>query len=89
MHPKRRSDLTFSEIEHTGESILVDAGGERAVVLNPLAAVVWLLCDGHRDVGGICDEIVDHFGDAVKRQSVAEDIRSLLTDFEREGLLES
>jgi hypothetical protein len=89
MQPRRRSDLTVSEIEHTGESIVVDSHGDRAVVLNPLAAVVWLLCDGHRDLDAICDEIAGHFAGAVERDRVTQDVRSLLIDFEREGLLES
>jgi len=88
MRPRRRRDLTLTEIEHTGESVLVDPGGERAVVITPLAAVVWLLCDGERSVDAIRDELADHFGDAVDRARVEADLRAVLGAFAREGLLE-
>jgi|GEM_PF-2980172 len=48
MCPRRRRNLTLTEIEPTGESVLVDPRGERATVVTPLAAEVWLLCDGTR-----------------------------------------
>ncbi len=88
MCPRRRRDLTLTEIEQTGESVLVDPGGERAVVITPLAAVVWLLCDGERSVDAIRDELADHFGDAVDRARVEADLRAVLGGFAREGLLE-
>ncbi len=88
MCPRRRRDLTLTEIEQTGESVLVDARGERATVVTPLAAVVWLLCDGARSVDAIGGAIADHFGAAVDRARVAADVRALLGAFEREGLLE-
>jgi len=88
MCPRRRRDLTLTEIEQTGESVLVDARGERATVITPLAAVVWLLCDGARGEEAIGDEIAAHFGAAVDRARVDADVRAVLGAFAREGLLE-
>jgi len=88
MCPRRRRDLTLTEIEQTGESVLVDPRGERATVVTPLAAVVWLLCDGARGAEAIGDELAAHFGTAVDRARVDADVRAVLGAFAREGLLE-
>ena len=64
-------------------------GFVRASVLNPLAVVVWLMCNGERSVAQICAELVEHFGeDQVAPQQVREDVTALLRQFEREGLVD-
>ena len=79
MKPRRRSELILSEIEATGESFLVDPATERASVLNEMATVVWLLCDGHRDARAIADEIVSGMPSAeVDAGSVIVDVEAVL-----------
>jgi hypothetical protein len=89
MHPRRRPDLTFAEIEQTGESVLVDGRESRGTVLTPLAAVVWLLCDGERSVAAITEEICERYAGDVDRERVAADVRAAVDSFAREGLLEA
>ena len=85
-HPRRRATVTHSEIEATGESILYDAAADRAVVVSPLAAVVWLLCDGTRDLDALTDTLAERFAD-VPRARIRDDVAAFLTVLADEGML--
>ncbi len=86
--PRRRDELLLEEIEETGEVVLVDSAGDRAAVLNPTAAAVWLLCDGTRDAAAIASEIVETLGGkAPAREQVLADVERCLRDLAREKLL--
>jgi hypothetical protein len=87
-HPRRLSRLTHSDVESTGESVVYDPETDKATVLNPVAAAIWLLCDGTRDSAAIRDEVAGHVGEGENRRQIAEDVDRALLDFVREGLIE-
>ncbi|MBI5537401.1 MAG: PqqD family protein [Deltaproteobacteria bacterium] len=87
-NPRRLSRLTHSDVESTGESVVYDPETDKATVLNPVAAAIWLLCDGTRDCAAIRDEVAAHAGDGVDRGQIAKDVARALAEFLREGLIE-
>lgn len=88
MPPRRRSDLELGDIEETGESILVDPRGGKATVLNELATIVWLLCDGVRDAAAIRDEILATRASlGVAPEQLGADVARILAALEAEGLV--
>jgi hypothetical protein len=54
--------------------------------LNNGAAVIWLLCDGTRDVESIAGEIATTF--RLPRQQVLTEVQETVTQFQTLGLLE-
>ncbi len=88
MRPRRRDDLLVQPIEATDEALLVDPQRDVAVVLNPLATAVWLLCDGQREPADICAVIAAELGTkAPAPAQLAADVAAAVADFERENLL--
>lgn len=87
-NPRRLSRLTHSDVESTGESVVYDPETDKATVLNPVAAAIWLLCDGTRDSTAILDEVAAHAGEGVDRGRMAEDVDRALAELVREGLIE-
>ena len=85
--PPKRLDLTVHEIEEEGETVLYDAKGKRLLVLNPVGAGVWSLCDGEHTVAAIADLIVEVLG--ADRTRVVADVERFLDELEHEGLIEA
>jgi hypothetical protein len=87
-HPRRFAHLMHSDIEATGESVVYNPSTDKATVLNPVAAAIWLLCDGTRDQAAICDELEQDLEKRVTRARLCEDLQKVLREFVCEGLLE-
>lgn len=86
--PRRRPELTFEEIEETGELIVTDSAADRASVLNPTAGFVWLLCDGVGDARTIARELIATLGDAAPAlERVTADVESFLEELAAKDLL--
>jgi len=84
--PRRQPGVAFSDIEATSESILYDPKTDRATVVSPLGAVVWLLCDGSRDAAAIAAEIRGRFEDR-PAEAVRADVEAALGQLLAEGLI--
>lgn len=69
------------------EAVLLAADGAVALVLNPLAAIVWDLCDGTRAGAGIAAIIAERFPDCDPAR-VDADVDAVLARLAREGFLE-
>lgn len=88
--PRRRADLTYEEIEETGEFVVVDPADQKARVLNPTMGAIWILCDGTRDAEAIAGEIVEALGRAAPpRPRVLADVERCLGELRGEGLVEA
>ena len=83
MPPHRRRNVTFTEIEETGEAVLFVPAEQRAVVVNATAAVIWLHCNGERDAAALAAELGAATGSVVP----IDDVRRLLDDLAAEGVL--
>ena len=87
--PRRRAELTFEEIEETGEFVVVDPADQKARVLNPTMGAIWILCDGTRDAAAIADEIVESLAaSAPPHKRVLADVERCLDQLSAEGLVE-
>lgn len=85
MKPKIRDDLAVVELD--GEAVIYDEQSEDLHHLNPTATIILSLCDGRATVKDLAAEISQTFsvpGDEVELQ-----IRQLLREFRKAGLLES
>jgi hypothetical protein len=86
--PRRRRDLQMSDIEATGESILLDPATHKATVLNQTATEIWLLCDGARDAEGIAREMLSIQPSlGVDAAALRGDIERVLGELQAEGLV--
>ena len=83
LKPRVRDDLTAVELE--GEIVLYDEGTDDIHHLNPTASVVFSLCDGQSTVKEIARDIAEAFG--VAEDQVEREVRSLLREFRKAGLL--
>mgnify|MGYP001488311607 CR=1 FL=1 len=83
MPPQRHNNVTFTEIEETGEAVLFTPAEQRAVVVNATAAIVWLLCNGERDAAALTAELTTATGRAVP----VDDIRRIIDHLIAEGVL--
>jgi hypothetical protein len=79
--PIRRSDTDSEWIE--GEVLLYNQRQTEAIYLNPVAAVIWSLCDGETPLHGIVDIVQDAYPD----DAVADDVISAIKDLEASGVL--
>ncbi len=68
-----------------GEVLLYHPLHTRAVYLNPIAAVIWCLCDGKRSVRTIIDLVSGGYPDA--DASLPEGIVATLDELEESGVL--
>ncbi len=59
--------------------------GEKAFRLNPPAALVYALCDGHRTVGGVIDAIEPRSD--VPAEALARDVKETIAWFRRHGIV--
>lgn len=81
---KKRSDLLIEEIED--EVVIYDPRTHRVHHLNPMASIIWELCDIFRDSKDIAKEIVDILQtDPLK---VEKDVQETLKQLQEKGLLE-
>lgn len=81
---KKRPDLLVEEIED--EVVIYDPRTHRVHHLNPMASIIWELCDISRDSKDIAKEIVDVLQtDPLK---VEKDVLETLGKLQRKGLLE-
>jgi predicted DNA-binding protein (MmcQ/YjbR family) len=76
-------DLKVEAIE--GELLLYHPRQTKAVYLNPTAAVIWSLCDGHRSVHEIIELIGESYPDA--KPTLTEEVLSTLRVLEENGLM--
>lgn len=82
--PKRRIDLINEDVED--ESVIYDPKNHNVHHLNPMASIIWELCDGNHTPQEISEEIVDVLeGDPAQ---VEGDVTKTLGEFQEKGLLE-
>ena len=84
--PERKQTLTH-EVTDTEEVVIYD-GNENApqlLVLNDIAAGVWLMIDGHRSVEDITAEVLRHVEAA--QETVARDVLAFLEQLEQRKLI--
>ena len=86
--PYPRQDIVDSE-EMIGKQLFLYAGddGDEIHCLNGGAAIIWLLCDGVRDVEDIAKEVADEF-DLPEHEVIAE-VHETIAQFHSLNLLES
>ena len=79
------ADVKAEAIE--GELLLYHARHTRAIYLNPTAAVIWSLCDGHRRVGDIIQLIGESYPES--KDSLTEEVFATLAQLRDNGVLSS
>jgi len=84
--PRSKSGVAEEWLDE--EVFLYDQGnGDLVQCLNSGAALIWVLCDGNRDVEGIAGEIATTFD--LHRHEVLAQVQETVAQFELMGLLES
>jgi hypothetical protein len=76
----------FLEADIGTELSLYDPTTERVVVLNQTASDVWRLLDGYTSTERIVDLLATVYG--TDADAIREDVESVLTKFEEEGLVD-
>ena len=82
--PKRKDTLTH-EVTDTDEVVIYDGSGPQLLVLNDIAAGVWLMIDGIRSIDDITAEILNHL--EAKRATVTRDVLTFLDQLEQRKLI--
>lgn len=82
--PRRKNTLTH-EVTDTDEVVIYDGNTPQLLVLNDIAAGVWLMIDGQRSVGDITAEILSHV--EAERETVARDVTAFLRQLEERKLI--
>jgi hypothetical protein len=87
---RRSADVVARRVGH--ESILVpirhNVGNlDFVYTLSPVAAKVWSLLDGTRDIDGIVSELCDEFD--VERSTALADVTALVADLAQASLIQS
>jgi hypothetical protein len=82
--PRRKNTLTH-EVTDTDEVVIYDGNTPQLLVLNDMAAGVWLMIDGQRSVGDITAEILSHV--EAERETVARDVIAFLSQLEERKLI--
>ena len=82
--PQRRDTLTH-EVTDTDEVVIYDGSGPQLLVLNDIAAGVWLMIDGQRTIDDITAEIVSHLD--AERETVTRDVLEFLGQLEHRKLI--
>ncbi len=80
---RRKSDVLVRELE--GEAVLLDLASGRYFGLNATGRRILELVDGERSLEAICTALSAEF--EVAPTELAIDLRELVADLEREGLL--
>ena len=82
--PRRRDGYRLGKIPCC--AVLQDENCQNILVLNDSGALIWRLCNGDIDVGGMIDMIDASFHDS--RDSVARDVYRSLDTFRTYDLIE-
>lgn len=84
--PERKETLTH-EVTDTEEVVIYDGNdqGPQLLVLNDIAAGVWLMIDGKRSVDEITGEILKHVEAA--HETVTRDVLAFLDQLEQRKLI--
>lgn len=83
--PEKKKDVHARELG--SEWLLYDPEFEKLHILNTTAEFVWRLCDGTRDVAAIKAEMIDTF-DVADQTRLDEDVKAILTELSRIGILQ-
>ncbi len=81
----RRLECTTHENGDTGELLVLDPGGERVIVLNPVGAAVFGLCDGTRGREDIVRILVETL--RVDPGVATADVERFLTELMERGVV--
>ena len=82
--PRRKDTLTH-EVTDTDEVVIYDGSGPQLLVLNDIAAGVWLMIDGKRSIDEIAAEILNHV--EADRATVTRDVLTFLGQLEQRKLI--
>ena len=82
--PQRKDTLTH-EVTDTDEVVIYDGNSPQLLVLNDIAAGVWLMIDGTRSIDDIAAEILNHV--EVERATVTRDVIAFLGQLEQRKLI--
>jgi hypothetical protein len=82
--PERKHTVTH-EVTDTDEVVIYDGSGSQLLVLNDIAAGIWLMIDGRRTIEDITGEILDHVD--AERETVTRDVLAFLSLLEDRTLI--
>ena len=82
--PRRKNTLTH-EVTDTDEVVIYDGHTPQLLVLNDIAAGVWLMIDGQRSIAEITAEILSHV--EAEPDTVARDVTAFLGQLEERKLI--
>ena len=82
--PQRKNTLTH-EVTDTDEVVIYDSNTPQLLVLNDIAAGIWLMIDGKRSIDDITAEIVTHV--EAERATVTRDVVAFLGQLEQRKLI--
>jgi hypothetical protein len=86
--PRRREGFLYQEVQDGG--VLFDPVADKVYVLNPSAAFIWNSLDGHRSAEAIVEDLREALGPATPDvETLRRDVDRSLSDFSRQGLIES
>ena len=82
--PRPATDVMFQQFDDG--AVLFSASQEVYFGLNTVGATVWNLLPGAADLTGLCDAVAERHPGA-DAATIRRDVRALLADLEREGLV--
>lgn len=84
--PSTRTDVAE---EWVGKEVFIydQKNGDEVYVLNSGAALIWLLCDGSRDVEGIAGELADEF--ELPKANLIGEVSETVDQFQTLNLIEA
>ena len=82
--PRRKDTLTH-EVTDSDEVVIYDSNGPQLLVLNDMAAGIWLMIDGKRSIDNITAEIVNNV--EAERATVTRDVVAFLGELEQRKLI--
>ncbi len=82
--PKRRTDVTREDVDD--ETVIYDPKSRNVHHMNPIAGVIWELCDGNRTTREIAEEIVAVL--EADPSQVEGDVNKTIQDLQEKALLE-
>ena len=82
--PERKDTLTH-EVTDTDEVVIYDGSTPQLLVLNAIAAGVWLMIDGRRTIEDITTEILNHV--EAEPETVTHDVITFLGELEQRKLI--
>lgn len=82
--PERKNTVTH-EVTDSDEVVIYDGSGSQLLVLNDIAAGIWLMIDGRRTIEDITGEILDHVD--AERETVTRDVLAFLSLLEDRTLI--